>query len=117
MKVIPFLFLMFACSCNTGLPKKITIVVFNNSNSDLDSVRIVGAGIRDTVQNLRSLQRIERDVMLNDHGNHEGGFGLSIYVQDSLVGGGQFGYYDSPSFAKSKYNVEIQRDFTLHETQ
>jgi hypothetical protein len=116
MKVIPFLIIMLAGSfCNNSQPKKISFEILNNTRADIDSIRIIGVGLKDTVQNVRSMKRIERDLILDHKGNHEGGFGLAIYVRDSLVGGGQFGYYENPSFVKSIYKLEIQEGFIVRE--
>lgn len=106
---------VFLSGCLTTNQKKCSISVFNNSSEKIDSIKITTYGLNMVFNNLSPDMKAKKVVSIEQNRNGEGAFLISIYIKDSVVGQGTFGYYFVYSDIKPKYDIEIQKNFSFRE--
>jgi hypothetical protein len=101
----------FACS-PSSVNTKITVI--NNSGSYIDSFKVSSYGLNLNYKKLKPKDSVTIYTSL-DYKEYEGNFLTQLYIKDSIVKIGQFGYFSNELEINSHYFITINKDQTISE--
>lgn len=110
-QLIPILLLVVSSCSNT---KSTEIILSSETTNKIDSVIIRTYGVSEKFVNLNSTPQL-RKISINTSHNTEGGFTISIFLNDSIVNAGSFGYFSGKKDIKAKYKVKVLKDYSIKE--
>jgi hypothetical protein len=94
----------------------IKITVINNSGNLIDSFKISSYGLNLNYKKLNPSDSITISTTM-DYKEYEGNFLTQLYVKDSVIKIGQFGYFSNESEINSHYIITINKDHTISENR
>lgn len=116
MRIIFPILVIFTTVCCKGKVTDISTTIKNETNTNLDSVVVAVDTIKLKFSSIEIKKEFTQTFLRKNiqNGHDDNAFTISIYVRDSLVNSGTFGYFAHGNIAP-KYVITIYDNFKFRE--
>lgn len=117
VKLILLLFTTLFLACNNSTDKGHSMVVLNNSEKKIDSIKITSYHTKIFFKDLGPGTAEESIFEVNKSLAGSGAFFCEVFIKDSLILATSFGYYSDINSINSTYTLTIDKEFRLRENK
>lgn len=110
-----FIIISYLVSACNPVQKKVKLGFVNKSEKVIASIRVSSYNFKVTLINILPNKNYEKEFEIINRGPGESAFLTSIFIKDSIVFQGTFGYHSSLNDMKPNYKIKINPDYTISE--
>lgn len=112
--LLSFIINIFLISCEVK-SKKIKLSILNESGQTVDSVKVSSYNLDATFINILPNKKYVQEYQITNTVEGKSAFLASVFIRDSIVFQGTFGYHSSFNDIKPFYDITIKSDYSISE--
>ncbi len=109
-----FLINIYLISCEIE-SNKIKLCFFNDSEQTIDSIKVTSYNLNATFINILPKNKYVQEYQITNRIEGKSAFLANIYIRDSIVFQGTFGYHSNLNDIKPFYYITIKPDYSISE--
>lgn len=94
---------------------KVQLSVYNDSGQTIDSIKVTSYNLNATFINILPKNKYVQEYQITNRTEGKSAFLASVYIKDSIVFQGTFGYHSNLKDIKPFYYITIKPDYTISE--